>query len=129
MFLKPKHFIFECRPNFGSFYPLPGLLRAITFSAPKPPPLQISAYATGWGRTDNLFFTGYEILFKHKYLSGIICEEQFRQKILNTSRKAENRSLDHRYDLVWKSPNKILLYIKTPVYFASLLRQMVGVPL
>ena len=46
MFLKPKHFIFECRPNFGSFYPLPGLLRAITFSAPKPPPLQISAYAT-----------------------------------------------------------------------------------
>ena len=37
MFLKPKHFIFECRPNFGSFYPLPGLLRAITFSAPKPP--------------------------------------------------------------------------------------------
>ena len=47
MFLKPKHFIFECRPNFGSFCPLPGLLRAITFSAPKPPPLQISAYATG----------------------------------------------------------------------------------
>ena len=47
MFLKPKHFIFECRPNFGSFYPLPGLLRAITFSAPKPPTLQISAYATG----------------------------------------------------------------------------------
>ena len=46
MFLKPKHFIFECRPNFGSFCPLPGLLRAITFSAPKPPPLQISAYAT-----------------------------------------------------------------------------------
>ena len=46
MFLKPKHFIFECRPNFGSFYPLLGLLRAITFSAPKPPPLQISAYAT-----------------------------------------------------------------------------------
>ena len=38
MFLKPKHFIFECRPNFGSFCPLPGLLRAITFSAPKPPP-------------------------------------------------------------------------------------------
>ena len=37
MFLKPKHFIFECRPNFGSFFPLPGLLRAITFSAPKPP--------------------------------------------------------------------------------------------
>ena len=47
MFLKPKHFIVECRPNFGSFCPLPGLLRAITFSAPKPPPLQISAYATG----------------------------------------------------------------------------------
>ena len=46
MFLKPKHFIFECRPNFGSFCPLPGLLRAITFSAPNPPPLQISAYAT-----------------------------------------------------------------------------------
>ena len=37
MFLKPKHFIFECRPNFGSFCPLPGLLRAITFSAPNPP--------------------------------------------------------------------------------------------
>ena len=46
MFLKPKHFIFKCRPNFGSFCPLPGLLRAITFSTPKPPPLQISAYAT-----------------------------------------------------------------------------------
>ena len=28
MFLKPKHFIFECRPNFGSFFPLPGPLRA-----------------------------------------------------------------------------------------------------
>ena len=28
MFLKPKHFIFECRPNFGSFCPLPGPLRA-----------------------------------------------------------------------------------------------------
>ena len=49
MFLKPKHFIFECRPNFGSFCPIPGLLRAITFSAPKPPPLQISAYATVLG--------------------------------------------------------------------------------
>ena len=49
MFLKPKHFIFECRPNFGSFCPLPGLLRAITFAAPNPPPpLQISAYATGY---------------------------------------------------------------------------------
>ena len=46
MFLKPKYFIFECRPNFGSFCPLPGLLRAITFLAPNPPPLQISAYAT-----------------------------------------------------------------------------------
>ena len=52
MFLKPKHFIFECRPNFGSFFPLPGLLRAITFSAPKPPPpLQISAYATAYDET------------------------------------------------------------------------------
>ena len=28
MFLKPKHFIFECRPNLGSFCPLPGPLRA-----------------------------------------------------------------------------------------------------
>ena len=28
MFLKPKHFIFEYRPNFGSFCPLPGPLRA-----------------------------------------------------------------------------------------------------
>ena len=46
MFLKPKHFIFKCRPNFESFSPLPGLLRAIVFSAPKPPPSQISAYAT-----------------------------------------------------------------------------------
>ena len=54
MFLKPKHFIFECRPNFGSFYPLPGLLRAITFSAPNPPPLQISAYAT-----DPIYITIY----------------------------------------------------------------------
>ena len=55
MFLKPKHFIFECRPNFGSFCPLPGLLRAITFSAPKPPPpLQISAYATDLGYKTNL---------------------------------------------------------------------------
>ena len=55
MFLKPKHFIFECRPNFGSFYPLPGLLRAITFSAPKPPLLQISAYATGCDLFIHLF--------------------------------------------------------------------------
>ena len=49
MLLKPKHFTFECRPNFESFCPLPGLLRAITFSVPKPPPLQISAYATASG--------------------------------------------------------------------------------
>ena len=46
MFLKPKHFILECRPNFGSFCPLPGPLRAIVFSAPKPPLSQISAYVT-----------------------------------------------------------------------------------
>ena len=37
MFFKPKHFIFECRPNFESFCPLPGLLRAIVFSATKLP--------------------------------------------------------------------------------------------
>ena len=28
MFLKAKHFVFECRPNFGSFCSLPGPLRA-----------------------------------------------------------------------------------------------------
>ena len=37
MFLKPKHFIFKCRPNFESFCPLPRLLRAIVFSATKTP--------------------------------------------------------------------------------------------
>ena len=37
MFLKPKHFLLECRPNFGSFCPLPGPLRAIVSSAPNPP--------------------------------------------------------------------------------------------
>ena len=36
MFLKPKHFLLECRPNFGSFCPLPGPLRAIVSSAPNP---------------------------------------------------------------------------------------------
>ena len=47
MFLKPKHFISECRPNFKSFCSLPGTLRTIEFSAPNPPPpSQISAYAT-----------------------------------------------------------------------------------
>ena len=46
--LKSKHFLLECRPNFGSFCPLPGPLRAIVSSALNPPPpLQISAYATG----------------------------------------------------------------------------------
>ena len=44
--------------KLGSFCPLPGLLRAITFSAPKPPPLQISAYATA-----------YSSLFSKKSLS------------------------------------------------------------
>ena len=55
MFLQPKQFIFECRPNFESFCPLPGPLKAILFSAPNPSPSQISAYATGCDkhRTDD----------------------------------------------------------------------------
>ena len=39
MFLKPKHFIFECRPNFGSFCPLPGQLRQSCFRLQTPPPI------------------------------------------------------------------------------------------
>ena len=85
MFLKPKHCIFECRPNFGSFCPLPGPLKAIVFSAPKPPPSQFSAYATAWYGTGrdictNNYFTSYtlanQLLQQNLTLLGTVCRHR-----------------------------------------------------
>ena len=53
MFLKPKHFIFECRPNFGSFCPLSGHFGQSCFRL-QTPPSRIFAYAPDWLVSSNL---------------------------------------------------------------------------
>ena len=88
MFLKPKHFIFECRPNFGSFFPLPGLLRAITFSAPKPPlykflrtPLAVPIiridfmrhFGLGIDVVNNTFILPKTSMYRRHYLHCVSC--------------------------------------------------------